>query len=121
MLFLGRIETPGGDDLGHDRLLETPGGFQLAPAGLGGRPLGIVANEDRRAVLRATVAELPVRDQWVDVAPKDIQQLFVADLAWIIKNFDGFRVTRAARGDLLVSWIGDVAADITGHHAPHAG
>ncbi len=114
------LSTTGGDDPGHDRLREAPGGFQRAFAGLGGRPLGVVVNEDRRAILRAAVTELPVLGEGIDIAPKNIQQLFVADSGRIIVDLHGFSVAGTASRNLFIGRVGGVATGIAGHGVPHA-
>src|SRR6185436_1368071 len=75
VVSLGGPERGGGGDLGGDRLLEAL--LELLLGGLGGLSLGVVVDEDRRAVLAADVAELAVRRHWIDVVPEDVEELLV--------------------------------------------
>src|SRR6266496_4914273 len=74
VILLGRIERRGRDDLRHDSPLEARHLFDPPLRLLGGFPLRLVLVEDRRAVLRAVVAELTVRLRRIDVVPEGLEQ-----------------------------------------------
>src|SRR5687767_12852367 len=76
--------------------------------------------EDGRAILVAGVTELRVGCEWIDVAPENIEQPFIADFFWIIGYLDGFSMAGAAGHNLLVSRILFSAADVAGGRREHA-
>src|SRR5205085_810689 len=67
VVVLGRPERAGRDDLRDDRLAELL--FVPRLGRFGRRLFDRIPIEDRRAVLRAVVAELRVRGQRIDVVP----------------------------------------------------
>src|SRR5665647_3551657 len=75
MIFLGRVERSGLDDLCIDRLLELD--FDLLLGGFRQLPLFIVVEEDRGSVLRAVIAELLVLHGRIDRVPVIGQQLLI--------------------------------------------
>jgi hypothetical protein len=65
-------------EIGHeDRLAETS--LHRLLRRLGGGTLRVRADEDCRTILSADVAELPVRDEGIDVAPEVVEHLIVGD------------------------------------------
>src|SRR4051812_5692710 len=102
MIVLSFVERARIHDLCLDRLVEAAGSLNRFLRRLGGAALFSTVDEDRGPVLVATVAELPVFRERVDVVPENLQQLLVADLRRIIDNLDRFRVAGAAGGHLPV-------------------
>src|SRR5207302_768122 len=105
MIILGRPKRRGGHDLGHDRLLETAGFAELGLRDLGETFLLLVVKEDRAAILIAVIAELRVGGHRIDVVPKRVEQLRVADLAGVVLQLDRFGMAGRAGGDLLIRRI----------------
>src|SRR5690606_9091578 len=60
VVILGRVEHGRRDDLGRNRPVEAAGRLPLLLARLGQAALLVVDREDRAAVLRAGIAELPI-------------------------------------------------------------
>src|SRR5262249_1127467 len=86
MIVLRRIEHGSGNDFGYDGLLET---FAERLLRFLRQPfLGFIVVKDRRAILTAHVAKLPVRSERIDITPEHLEQLLVTDLFWIIGNLD---------------------------------
>jgi hypothetical protein len=79
-----------------------------------------VVHEDRRAVLVAAVAELPIDDGRIDVDPEDVEQLLVRDLLRVVDDLDGLGVAGVVVGDLLVGRVDDATAGVAGRHADDA-
>ena len=71
MVFLGRIEGCGGDNLGVD-YLEFATGTQGITAAFGKLAFGFVLPVNAAAILVAAVAELLVLDRRVNVFPEKV-------------------------------------------------
>ena len=111
MVFLGRVERCGGDDLGMD-FLEFPASQQRIAAAFGDFAFRRVLPVDAAAILAAAVTELPVLRRRVNVVPEMDHQLCIADLGRIVGHPDRFRVPGAASADLFVAWIGRFARGV---------
>src|ERR1700737_3577389 len=88
VVLLGRKKRRGRGDLRHDFPLEARHLFDPLLRLLGGFPLRLVLVEDRRAVLRAVVAELAVGLRRIDVVPEDLEQLLVGNLGRVVSYLD---------------------------------
>src|SRR5262245_62553355 len=119
VVFLGAIEGARGDDLRLHRDAELL--LHRGEGGLGGLPLRGVVDEDRRAVLGADVAELPIGDGGVDVVPVDVEELLEADPRRVVDDLDRLGVAGAARGHLLVAGVGLGASRVAGRDRDDAG
>src|SRR5215510_3770550 len=119
VIVFRRPEFAGGHDRGDDRLLE---GFLLVPFGLGGlgEPLlllGVI--EDRGAILRPDVAELPVLDRRVVVEPELLEQPFIAHLRGVVNHLHDFGVAGPAGGYLRVGRVLLGPAHVAGGRRDH--
>ena len=120
MVFLGRIEGGGGDDLGMD-FLEFSAGEEGIAAAFGKLAFGLVLPVDAAAILAAAVAELFVLDRRVNMLPEIIDQLRIAHPGRIVSDTHRFRVPGAAGTDLLVGRVRFLAGGVTGFGADDAG
>src|SRR5437773_2028776 len=118
VVLLGAPELRRRYDLGHDRLREVALHNNLRPEGLL-LLLGIVG-EDDRAVLVTEVGALAVECRRVVHVPEGVEQLRVRDPGRVVRDLDGFGVPGAARANLLVGHVVDVAALITRDGIDHA-
>ena len=92
MVLLGGIEALEGSDGDGDRSVEAPRGGQGLARAEGELLLLVVVVEDLRPVLVAAVGELAFGVRRVDLAPEDLEQLFVAHLLGIEVDLDGLGV-----------------------------
>src|SRR5690606_37503718 len=75
--------------------------------------------ENCRPVLVTTVAELTATVERIDIAPVNVEQFLIGDLAWIVLELQDLRVPRAAGRYLLVGRIGRGAAHVAGRRLDH--
>ena len=120
VIILSRVERRRGRDLGHQRAIPYPGRVELTDDLLRDRLLLRAVIEDHRTVLRADIVALAVERSWVVDREEDLQNLTQTDDGRIERHLYDFRVPGAAAAHLLVGWILDRAAGITGHDIGHA-
>jgi hypothetical protein len=97
VILLGPVKRRRWGDFGVNRAGEA---FRLLEGSLRrlGEPLLLlVVIEDRRPVLRADVAELPVLHRGVDVAPENVEESRIVDHGRVVGDLDRLGVTRLAR------------------------
>ena len=78
--------------------------------------------ENRASVLRPYIRTLPVQGCRIVSLEENFQQFLVRRLGWVIINFHSLGVPGLFTADMLVGWILDVTADVSGNHvvnAPH--
>src|SRR4051812_39110902 len=75
--------------------------------------------ENRRAVLRAHIATLPVQRGRVMQVPKPRQDLLSRDFLRIVDNFDRLGVARGSGAYIVVGGIGLGPASIAGSRGDH--
>src|SRR6202011_382961 len=110
VVLLGPVERRGRGELRDDRPLE---GCLGGVAGLNrGGLLGLVVEEDGRAVLAAEVETLTVAGRRVVDVPERLEQFGVADLGRVEPHLDRLGVTGAVPADLPVVRVGGMAAGV---------
>ncbi len=92
--------------------LAGPIGIGARNRGLGFLALAIVERKDRRAVLGADIVALPVELGRIVGAEEDVEDLGIGNRRGIEFHLDRFGMAGAARTDLLVGRVLDIAADI---------
>src|SRR5947209_5825716 len=104
---LGVIERAGLRDLGRDLAVASAAqhGLVSGPRLVGGRALGLVAPEDRRAVLRADVVALAHPLGGVVSLPEQLQHLLVAGGGAVERDKNGLGMAGAPAADLLVGGV----------------
>ena len=117
MIFLSRIKRRCGvyfcvNRAPHEALVRLPLAF-TSSSGVG---LSGCVGKNGAAVLIPTIAKLLVGDGGVDIRPKNFKQFCVANFFWIKHDLNGFRMTGAAIGYLLISCVNHVAAYVAGGH-----
>src|SRR5258708_3971604 len=96
VILLGRPEFRPRDDFSDDLLIEPAGALDRPFRVLGEPLLRVVGGEDRGAILIAVIAELRVCRQRIDVAPEQVEQVFIGDLRGIEHDAHRFGVAGAA-------------------------
>src|SRR5699024_1669666 len=94
VLLPGRIKGLERFDGHGDGLIEAL--LKRAPAFCGQPLLVLVADENRRPVAVAAVAELAAAVEWIDVAPVDLQQVTIANPLWVVDDLHDFQMAGAA-------------------------
>lgn len=72
-----------------------------------------VVVEDGAPVLRPNVRPLPINFARVVVFKEDSKKLFIGDFLWVIRYFNGFRVSRLAGAYICIRRKTRVAARIS--------
>src|SRR5262245_13187594 len=111
MVVLRCIELGIGNNFRYDGLFETLAKRLLRF--LRQAFLVFIVVKDRRAILTANVAKLPIRRERIDIAPEHLEQLLVSYLFRIIGDLDYLGVSCLAGGYFLIRWIFLCAAGVT--------
>src|SRR5262245_13716033 len=113
VVVLGHPKWLRRKDLGGYFFLETARCLQRLFARLGGPVLLRVVSEDGGVVGATLVTELAIRVERIDVAPKPVDELSIADLGGIEGDLHRLVVARGLGGDLLIGRPLDRAAGIS--------
>src|SRR5262249_38806543 len=119
VVVLGHPKWLRRKDLGGYFFLETARCLQRLFARLGGPVLLRVVSEDGGVVGATLVTELAIRVERIDVAPKPVDELSIADLGGIEGDLHRLVVARGLGGDLLIGRPLDRAAGISWHRPDH--
>ncbi|MNC44410.1 hypothetical protein D3C75_933150 [compost metagenome] len=120
MQRFSRVERSGGENLRHNRVLES---FTRLQRGLGCLrllPLLFIMHKDRRPVRIPPVHKLPALIGRINQLPINIQQPLIREQLRLICNLHGLHMPRRFLTHFLIGRINCVAARITGYHRNNA-
>src|SRR5262245_51307680 len=72
--------------------------------------------EDHAAILSADICTLPIQCCWIMYLPENFQQFIKTDFCSVINYLNTFSMTGFACTDVLVTWICNMPACISGCH-----
>src|ERR1035437_1066528 len=119
VVFLGRPERIQRHDLGDDRIVPHLRGRERRDRLAGHSLLLRRFVEDRRAVLRALVAALPIERGGIVDREEHVEQVSVAHDLGVERDADNLGVSRRAAADLLVRGARAGSAGVPALHGPN--